>query len=76
MVLPSAYARAMKKPNEGIAQDLSSWNGLDLAASWLSCAGYIKPDDNGIYVATEKGVTFMENHYGGHTIGGVDIKTP
>jgi len=77
MVLAFAYGRATNqhKTSEQYAQrrDSSSFHGKDIAIKVLEDSGYIKIGNDNVYVVTEKGAKFMEDHYPGQELWGVRI---
>ena len=79
MVLSFSYGRATNQQKSAHQFAMTSDNQnimdvLDTAQKILHRNGYIKLGQDDIYVATERGIKFMEDHYSGQEICGVKIR--
>ena len=76
MVLSFSYGRATNQQKSAHQFAMTSYNqnGFDTAQILLHRNGYIKLGQDDIYVATERGIKFMEDHYSGQEICGVKIR--
>lgn len=75
MILSYSYGRAthQHKSQDQFAMIRDAPDGLGTAQIILHRSGYVVPGPDAIYVATDKGIGFMEKHYSGQELWGVKI---